>query len=64
MKARKPMSLALDTSLVQDQAPAEVVPRVFIGSIHSAFALDALLSLKITHVKIELFLLTYRLDDY
>lgn len=51
MPRRKP-PLALDTSLVQDQLPAEVVPKVYIGSIHAAFALEALQSLNITHVGI------------
>jgi hypothetical protein len=49
MRARKPV-LALDTSVVQDQLPSEVIPNIYIGSIHAAFALDALLNRKITHV--------------
>ena len=44
-------TLALDVNVVQDNMPQEVVPRVFIGSIHASFNQDALSSLKITHVR-------------
>ena len=47
---KKP-TLALDVNVVQDNMPQEVVPRVFIGSIHASFNQDALSSLKITHVR-------------
>ena len=47
-------TLALDVNVVQDNMPQEVVPRVFIGSIHASFNQDALMSLKITHVREEI----------
>eukprot|EP00597_Dinobryon_sp_UTEXLB2267_P001468 CAMPEP_0170069502 /NCGR_PEP_ID=MMETSP0019_2-20121128/8154_1 /TAXON_ID=98059 /ORGANISM="Dinobryon sp., Strain UTEXLB2267" /LENGTH=932 /DNA_ID=CAMNT_0010277565 /DNA_START=106 /DNA_END=2904 /DNA_ORIENTATION=- len=46
---KKP-SLTLDSSLVQDDLPQEVIPKVFIGSIHSAYNLDALQCNGITHI--------------
>ena len=46
---KKP-SLALDTSIVQDNAPQQVIPGVFIGSIHAAFNQEALLANGITHI--------------
>ena len=48
-KLKKPL-LALDPSVVQDNVPLEVVPRIFIGSIHAAFNQEALLEKGITHV--------------
>lgn len=64
MKPRRP-ALALDTSLVQDQLPSEVMPKIFIGSIHSAFALEALNNLHITHVLNKVFLsFLHTLDLY
>ena len=35
---------------VQDNMPAEVLPKIFIGSIHAAFNQEALLEKGITHV--------------
>lgn len=49
MRTGRP-SLALDTNLVQDELPAEVVPKLYIGSLHAAFALETLRNHNITHV--------------
>ena len=46
---KKP-ALALDTNLVQDNTPQEIVPGIFIGSIHSAFNQDALMKNNISHI--------------
>eukprot|EP00611_Tribonema_gayanum_P021403 TRINITY_DN4105_c0_g1_i1.p2 TRINITY_DN4105_c0_g1~~TRINITY_DN4105_c0_g1_i1.p2 ORF type:complete len:160 (-),score=35.12 TRINITY_DN4105_c0_g1_i1:786-1265(-) len=51
--ARRPrgtLDLQLKTDLVQDNLPAKVVDRVYIGSIHAAFNQDGLLARGITHV--------------
>ncbi len=40
----------LDMDLVVDNVPIEVCKNVFLGSIHSAFNLDKLLEIGITHV--------------
>ena len=50
-RAPKNLSLELESNLVQDNVPAEVVPGIFIGSIHAAFNHEALLELGITHVR-------------
>lgn len=47
---RKPLGLELDASIVQDNIPVEIVPGVFIGSIHAAFNQEALLDFNVTHV--------------
>lgn len=49
-KFKKPLCLDLDCSIVQDNVPMEVVPHIFVGSIHVAFNSDALQSKGITHV--------------
>lgn len=49
-KFKKPMCLDLDCSVVQDNVPMEVVPQIFVGSIHVAFNSEALQSRGITHV--------------
>lgn len=43
-------SLALDTNIVQDNVPQEIVPGIFIGSIHAAFNQEALARNGITHI--------------
>ncbi|EQC34390.1 hypothetical protein SDRG_08160 [Saprolegnia diclina VS20] len=50
MSARKPPSLALQPALVQDNIPSEVVPKLWVGSIHAAFNFEAIKERKITHV--------------
>ncbi|OQS00697.1 hypothetical protein THRCLA_05896 [Thraustotheca clavata] len=50
MSTRKPPSLALQPSLVQDNLPSEVVPKLWVGSIHAAFNFEAIKERKITHV--------------
>lgn len=42
--------LTLDASIVQDDQPLEVVPKVYVGSIHSAFNMDILIHKGITHI--------------
>jgi hypothetical protein len=49
--AKRP-TLALDVNIVQDNLPIEVAPKLYIGSIHAAFNQEALLSHKITHVRL------------
>jgi len=49
-KFKKPLCLDLDCSVVQDNVPMEVVPQIFVGSIHVAFNSEALQSRGITHV--------------
>ena len=44
------MSLALETDVVQDNIPCEVIPNIYIGSIHAAFNQEALINLGITHI--------------
>lgn len=51
LHSRKP-DLSLDSSLVQDDLPLEVIPGIFLGSIHSAFNLEAINKANITHVSI------------
>jgi len=46
---KKPI-LALDTKIVQDNVPFEVLPKLYIGSIHSSFNLEALNEYGITHI--------------
>lgn len=46
---RKPL-LALDANIVQDNVPVEIIPGVFIGSIHAAFNQEALVDCGVTHV--------------
>eukprot|EP01039_Chlorochromonas_danica_P000830 gene830-903_t len=46
---KKPV-LTLDASLVQDDIPLEVAPKIFVGSIHAAFNLEALVANGITHI--------------
>lgn len=50
MRVSKRPALALDTAIVQDNIPQEIVPSIFIGSIHAAFNQDALLEQGITHI--------------
>eukprot|EP00605_Chrysophyceae_sp_TOSAG23-4_P001894 GSChrysophyteH1.ASY1.ANO1.2091.1 assembled CDS len=49
-KMPKKPSLALDTTIVQDNLPQQVVPGIWIGSIHAAFNQEALLENGITHI--------------
>lgn len=49
-KIPKKPSLALDTNIVQDNAPQKVIPGIFIGSIHAAFNQEALLENGISHI--------------
>lgn len=49
--AKRP-TLALDVNIVQDNLPIEIAPKLYIGSIHAAFNQEALLSHKITHVRL------------
>jgi len=42
--------LSLDATLVQDDVPLEVVKKLFLGSIYSAFNLDGLMNCGITHI--------------
>jgi hypothetical protein len=49
LRLKRP-TLALDANLVQDNFPVQVVPKIYIGSIHSAFNQEALLDLGVTHV--------------
>jgi hypothetical protein len=51
LAAAKRPTLALDVNIVQDNVPIEIAPKVYIGSIHTAFNQEALLSLNITHVR-------------
>lgn len=46
----KKLALAIDADLVQDNLPAEVVPKIYIGSIHAAFNQEALVEKGITHI--------------
>lgn len=39
MKGSKKPLLTLDASIVQDDVPLQVVPKIFVGSIHAAFNL-------------------------
>ncbi|CAM9776671.1 unnamed protein product, partial [Heterosigma akashiwo] len=41
---------SLDTGLVQDNLPAQIIPGLFIGSIHAGFNQEGLNDLKITHI--------------
>ncbi|KAJ1423394.1 hypothetical protein B484DRAFT_105305 [Ochromonadaceae sp. CCMP2298] len=50
LRPPKKPALSLDTNLVQDDVPLEVLPRIFIGSIHSAFNSECLQSHGITHI--------------
>lgn len=46
---KKP-TLALDSSVVQDNIPVQVVSKIYIGSIHAAFNQEALREKNITHI--------------
>ncbi|ETW04634.1 hypothetical protein H310_03825 [Aphanomyces invadans] len=46
----KPPCLALQPSLVQDNLPCEVIPKLWVGSVHAAFNFEAIKERKITHV--------------
>lgn len=46
---KKP-TLTLDAAIVQDNVPIEIIPKLFIGSIHAACNEDALYDKKITHI--------------
>jgi hypothetical protein len=48
--SKKRPTLALDSSLVQDNTPIEIVPRLYIGPLYTAINQDALVSLGITHI--------------
>lgn len=50
LMSKKRPTLALDSSLVQDNTPIEIVSRLYIGSLYAAFNQDAMVSLGITHV--------------
>ena len=54
---KKPM-LALDSNIVADNLPIEIIPKLYIGSIHAAFNQDAMRELKITHVSRIIFLVS------
>ena len=43
-------NLQLSVNLVADNIPVQVAPRIFVGSIHSAFNQSALLEFNITHI--------------
>lgn len=47
-RLRKP--LALSKNLVQDNIPAEIVQGIYLGSVHSAFNIEKLQEIGITHV--------------
>ena len=47
---RNKPSLSLDASIVQDDVPIEICPKIFIGSIHSAFNQESLQANGITHI--------------
>ncbi|CAK4599107.1 unnamed protein product [Aphanomyces euteiches] len=49
-KRTKAAPPSLQSSLVQDNVPCEVIPKLWIGSIHAAFNLEALHERKISHV--------------
>ncbi|TMW65756.1 hypothetical protein Poli38472_008398 [Pythium oligandrum] len=46
----KSPGLKLQAAVVQDNVPVEVAPRVFVGSIHAAFNIEALQEKHITHI--------------
>lgn len=48
--SKKKLTLSLEKDVVQDNIPSEVLPGLFIGSIHSAFNQEALLDMGITHI--------------
>nr|CCA20670.1 conserved hypothetical protein [Albugo laibachii Nc14] len=50
MSLKKLPSLRLENSIVQDSEPIPIVDRVYLGSIHGAYNLDALQNRKITHI--------------
>ena len=50
MRLSKKPTLALDAAVVQDNVPQEIVPGIFIGSIHAAFNQEAMIEHGITHV--------------
>ncbi len=50
LKIPKKPTLALDTNIVQDNVPQQVIPGIFIGSIHAAFNQEALLENGISHI--------------
>jgi hypothetical protein len=37
MKLSKKPTLTLDANIVQDDVPLQVIPKIFVGSIHAAF---------------------------
>lgn len=47
---RKNLSLSLDSSLVRDDQPVEVMDNLFIGSLHAAYNSEALKRHGITHI--------------
>ena len=49
-RPHKKPALALDTDLVQDNMPQEIVHNIYIGSIHAAFNQEALSKAGITHI--------------
>jgi hypothetical protein len=49
-RAPKKLALAIDAELVQDNMPSEIIPKLFIGSIHAAFNQEALTERGITHI--------------
>lgn len=49
-RPQKKLALAIDPGLVQDNVPAEVVSKLFIGSLHAAFNQNVLIEKGITHI--------------
>ena len=47
-RLRKP--LALSKNLVQDNVPVEIIEGIYLGSVHSAFNIEKLHEIGITHV--------------
>jgi hypothetical protein len=46
----KSPGLTLQASIVQDNVPVEIAPRVFVGSAHAAFNVDVLKEKRISHI--------------
>lgn len=46
----KSPGLTLQASIVQDNVPIEIAPRIFVGSIYASFNADELEQRKISHV--------------
>ena len=50
METKIVKKLTIDASVVQDNIPCEVIPKLFIGSIYSALNEEILLANKVTHI--------------